>query len=238
MGGALSAVHAQTPGSDGSRAVDFSGPCTVSASLSNGTVVDPSASGGVYTVPHKGSANYTGSIAQPTTPRAHNGSVKVSTPPLVPSINLKDPWGEPDAVTVSDSGTVTWDIPSWVPGGVEFTVSGSHNDGGLLCKGSIVVKLDGNITSGALGWVAIIGTVLTALGVLWSWMPRASRWGGPIWGAVFGFLLGLFLTVDLLFFGTFAFDSVLVLVIPLLALLIGLGLWYLALLRMAMRRST
>ena len=144
----------------------------MTASLSNGAVVDPVASGGVYTVPHKGSADYTGSIAQPTVPRAHSGSVKVSTPPLIPSINLKDPWSEDDAETVSDSGNVTWDIPSWVPGGVEIVVSGSHSDGGLVCKGSIKVKLDGNITSGAVGWVAIAGTVLTALGLAWSWIPR------------------------------------------------------------------
>ena len=110
--GGLSTIHAQTSASDNSRAPDFSGPCEVSATLDSGGAVNPKTSGGVYTVNHKGSASYTGSIAQPTVPRAHSGSVKVSTPPLIPSINLKSPWGEDDAVTTSDSGTVSPDPPN------------------------------------------------------------------------------------------------------------------------------
>ena len=170
--GGLSTIHAQTSASDNSRAPDFSGPCEVSATLDSGGAVNPKTSGGVYTVNHKGSASYMGSIAQPTVPRAHSGSVKVSTPPFIPSINLKSPWGEDDAVTTSDSGTVSWDIPSWVPGGIEVTVSGSHSDGTLVCKGSVVVKLDGSITSGALGIGSIILTALAGLAMLWTWVPK------------------------------------------------------------------
>ena len=80
--------------------------------------------------------------------------------------------GEPEAVTVSASGNVTWDIPSWVPGGVKITVSGSHSDGGLLCKGSIQVKLDGSSTGSGIGIAALIGTALTALGLIWSALPK------------------------------------------------------------------
>lgn len=109
VAGALTTVHAQSgvSGSDMSRAVDFSGPWEVTATLDNGTVINPRVSGGVYDVDHKGSASYVGSIAQPDVPRAHSGSVEVSTPPGAPSIEIKDPWGEDDAETVSDSGNVT-----------------------------------------------------------------------------------------------------------------------------------
>ena len=105
-------------------------------------------------------------------PRSHSGSVKVSTPPGIPSVNLRDPWSEDDAETVDANGSVSWDIPDWVPGGVVITVSGSHTDGGLVCKGSIAVKLDGGITDSPIGIGAVLVMVASAIGMVWSWLPK------------------------------------------------------------------
>lgn len=48
-----------------------------------------------------------------------------------------------------------------------------------------------------------------------------DRRGRPVWGGVFGFLFGIFLTVDLLFFGAFGLESAMVLILPLITLVIG-----------------
>jgi hypothetical protein len=141
------------------------------ATLDNGEVIDPSASGGVYTAPHSGSASYTGSISVPAEPRAFSGSVWVKMPPGVPSITIKT-WGDDDGENVSDSGTVTWDIPSVVPGGLTVTVSGVHNDAGATCTGSIKVKLDGSITDSPVGLATIALTILSGIGLLWSAIPK------------------------------------------------------------------
>jgi hypothetical protein len=119
---------------------------------------------------------------------------------------------EGEADNNSDAGTVSWDIPSWVPGGFEMTVSGFHEDQGVLCEGTIVVKLEGDFGDGPFGYVALAATVI-ALG---------TRRGRPVIGAIAGFVFGLAIAADLLFIGTLALDSILLLVLPLAFLVIGL----------------
>ncbi len=63
----------------------------------------------------------------------------------------------------------------------------------------------------------------------------APNRGRPVLGAIAGLLFGLFLTFDLLMFSVFPFESVLVLVIPVLGLLAGVLLGWTAPLR-ALRR--
>ena len=60
--------------------------------------------------------------------------------------------------------------------------------------------------------------------------------GRPILGAIFGLVFGLSLAVVLLFFGTFALESVMVLVLPLLFLVVGGALGYFAPLGVVARR--
>jgi uncharacterized protein YacL len=56
--------------------------------------------------------------------------------------------------------------------------------------------------------------------------PPRGR-GRPVLGAVFGLLLGVFLTFDLLMMSVFALDSVMVLVLPIVMLLVGVALgWF------------
>ncbi len=168
----VSSVSAQGTASDGSVAADFNGPCTVSATiLETGAAIDPSASGGVYTAPLQGSASYEGSIAVAAEERPINGQVSVATPPGVPSFTLKS-WEDDDADSVSDSGTVTWDIPSFVPRGVIVTVSGYHNDTGARCDGSIQVKIEGGFFDSPVGPASLVLTALFGLGLLFAAVPR------------------------------------------------------------------
>lgn len=168
----VSSASAQGTASDGSVAADFNGPCTVSATiLGTGVAIDPSASGGVYTAPLQGSASYEGSIAVAAEERPINGQVSVATPPGVPPFTLKS-WEDDDADSVSDSGTVTWDIPSFVPRGVIVTVSGYHNDVGARCDGSIQVKIEGGFFDSPVGAASLALTVLAGLGMLFAAIPR------------------------------------------------------------------
>lgn len=48
--------------------------------------------------------------------------------------------------------------------------------------------------------------------------------GHPVLGVVTGLLFGIFVALDLIFFGVMASDSILVLLLPLLGLLLGVGL--------------
>jgi hypothetical protein len=163
-------ASAQTA-SDGSLDPDLEGPCSVQATIPGVGTIDPSASGGVYTVPHQGSATYTASINVSGEDRMIDGAVTVSTPPGIPSFDIRDPWQDDSADENSDTDTVDWDIPSWVPGGITMTVSGFHNDEGASCSGSIHVKLEGGITDSPLGIISLVMTVLTGLGLIGAAFP-------------------------------------------------------------------
>ena len=163
-------VSAQTA-SDGAVEPDLTGPCSVQATIPGVGTIDPSASGGVYTVPHSGSADYIASIAVSGEDRSIDGAVTVSTPPGIPSIDLRDPWQDDAADENSDTDTVEWDIPSWVPGGITLTVSGFHNDEGVSCTGSIKVKLDGGLFDSPLGVAVVVLTVIAGLSLLGAAVP-------------------------------------------------------------------
>ena len=52
--------------------------------------------------------------------------------------------------------------------------------------------------------------------------PTSRRRGRPVLGAICGFFLGLCLAFDLLMFGAFRLDSILVELLPVLGLIVGL----------------
>ena len=175
--GILSLAIASAQGataSDNTVPPKFTGGCTASASIAGYGTIDPAASGGVYTVPKSGSASYTGSVPVEGQDRTTSGKVEVGLPLGLPSITIKS-WGGDNTDGNSDTGDVTWDIPSWVPGNVEMTVSGYHQDeGGVRCEGRIKVKLDGGGLGSAIGLVAVGLTVVSLAGLAWSMFPRGG----------------------------------------------------------------
>ncbi|MDA0269523.1 MAG: hypothetical protein O2798_02450 [Chloroflexi bacterium] len=172
--GVLSVVgvaSAQAAGSDGSIPARLTGPCQVTATINGtGTTIDPSSSGGVYTVPLSGSANYSGSIAVPAEERFAGGSVWVVTPPGIPSFTIKS-WEDPVAETVGDTGEVSWDLPGALPRGIIFTVEGVHNDT-ATCTGAITVKVEGGITDSPVGLASVALTLVTAAVLGFAAIPR------------------------------------------------------------------
>ncbi len=145
------------------------GPCRASATLSNGVVVNPYESSGVYEMPLSGSASYSGAVtADVTTPRAISGEVRIITPPGIPDITLTDEWvwDDPEADGISSDGDVSWNLPKSLPRGVEMLVDGFHSEPGVLCEGSVIVKLEGGFLDSPVSYVAIGGTVVGAIGLL------------------------------------------------------------------------
>ena len=224
--GMLTTAGAQSPtASDGTKAADLDGPCNASASIPGFGSIDPRASGGVYTVPSAGSASYTandGGSGVDDEDRAISGSVSIALP--VGSVSIKT-WGDEPARRHADSGTVTWDIPDLLPG-IIFTVSGSHFDppGSELCRGSIQVKIEGNILDSPVGIASLLLTALALVGLFFAALASGggAMAGRPFLGAIAGFLFGIFGTLDLLLLSVFPLVSLLVLILPVVFLVIGL----------------
>ncbi len=168
---ALASFALASADTDGSVAPAFSGPCTAQAQIQGFGSIDPAASGGVYTVPKSGSASYIGVVNVSGEDRVTSGKVEVALPGPLPGINIKS-WSGDDTDGTSDSGTVTWDLPGWLPGNIEMKVSGFHQDEGARCEGSIIIKLDGSgLASGAgLGMVGL--TIIAIAGVAWAGVPK------------------------------------------------------------------
>lgn len=165
------AVRAQDgSASDNTVPADLTGGCTATGNIAGYGVVDPASSGGVYTVPKSGSASYSGSVPVQGEDRPNNGEVGVELPLGLPRLNIKS-WSDEDSDRTADSGTVTWDIPSIIPGNIEMTVSGFHQDVGVRCEGSIVVKLDGGGIASPLGLGALAMTALAVVGLVWAATP-------------------------------------------------------------------
>lgn len=156
-------------GSDHTIDPKLTGGCTASATYDLGTF-DPAESGGVYTVPKSGSATYTASVPVTGENRATSGKVEIALPLGLPSITVKS-WNDDDTDRNSDSGSVSWDIPSIVPGNVELNVSGYHQDEGARCEGRIKVKLDGSGIGSPVGLASVVLTLVSLAGVVWSAVP-------------------------------------------------------------------
>jgi hypothetical protein len=157
--------------SDNSVAPSFTGGCTATATIAGYGAIDPSASGGVYTVPKSGEAAYSGSVPVQGEDRTNNGNVKILLPLGLPGITVKS-WSSDKADGNSDSGTVRWDIPSIVPGNVEMTVSGFHQDEGVRCAGRIKIKLDGAGLASPVGVASIVLTIASLAGLIWASTPK------------------------------------------------------------------
>lgn len=172
-GAAFATAYAQgATGSDNTVAPKLTGGCSAQATYDLGTF-EPSVSGGVYTVPKSGSASYTASVPVEGDDRTTSGKVEVALPLGLPSITVKS-WGGDSTDGNSDSGSVSWDIPSIVPGNVELNVSGYHQDEGVRCEGRIKVKLEGNGATSPIGLGALGLSLVTLAGLVWAGIPKSG----------------------------------------------------------------
>ncbi len=142
---------------------ELDGGCSASGEWQDsGVFVDAQAIGDeVVTIPRKDSVAWEGSVTGP--PGEHHGSIWLELPPPFGSVEI-DSWGG-DGVTTSNSGVDEYDLPKFVPAGVEFRVAGEHVDDNGTCTGYVNVKIEGGLTDspifyGAAALTIVFGAVL------------------------------------------------------------------------------
>jgi len=142
-----------------------SGPCTGSASFSNGAVItaeqplDPAT-----VIPDADNVTYQGSIdiPVPDDPIPFSGGINAEVAGIG-SIPVAT-WGG-TTVEVSDSGSYIYEVPSWVPRGTgDILLTADHTQGGAECTGQVKVTLEGD--PGAAAIIAGVGTAVFFAGVI------------------------------------------------------------------------
>jgi hypothetical protein len=172
-----STSHAQSdepvPDPNATLPANATGACTASATISNGYTINPYESGGLFIIPLSGSASYAGSVAATERDRPASGEVEIETPPGIPSISNDDRWRWGPRVTgVSKRGDVECELSDWLPRDVELTVSGSHQDGEILCEGSVKIAFDGSPWDSPITPISLGGTAVALGGLAWTARPK------------------------------------------------------------------
>lgn len=133
------------------------GGCTGSAVFSDGTTVTESTPlSQVVIVPEEDSVVYQGSInlPPPDSEEPFSGGVDVRLPRFNWTVV---PWSG-ETLEVSDSGSYTYDVPGFVPRGVQLEVSAVHSQRGQTCAVAVTMKLDGD--PGAAALIGATGAVV------------------------------------------------------------------------------
>lgn len=133
------------------------GGCTGTAEFSDGTSVSVDTPlSEVIVVPEADTVNYNGSInlPPPDDEVPFNGSIVVRLPRVLWTVVT---WSG-ETVEVSDAGTYHYEVPSYVPRGIQFEVSGNHTQQGQTCGARVTMKLDGSPGTAAL--IAATGTLV------------------------------------------------------------------------------
>jgi hypothetical protein len=102
-----------------------------------------------------------------------------------------------------------------------YEVKGFHEADGGRCTGMVFVKFEGNPLATPLGVVAVVGSIISALGLF------TALWKHPVVGAIFGLLFGFFLALVLQQWSVYPLTTLSVIALPLLFFAIGilLGVW-------------
>jgi hypothetical protein len=167
LGGAFVLVSAGPAG-----AVIDQGPCNGSGQFVNEGLNVRASESGVVEVPEKDTVNWEGALGASTDEVPYSGKIEVELPPPFAALSIDDWSGTTDSV--QNNGTKKYDIPSFVPKGVELDVVGEHTQGSIKCKGHVTIKLAGS-TFGPVSIVSLVGTAATGVGLVLAGRPRVGR---------------------------------------------------------------
>lgn len=112
-------------------------------------------------IPRSGDVKWKGSVPVPATKRAAVGEVQVKFPWPVGDVEIGH-WGKDGKKTGSNAnaGTYHYDFPS-VIAGVKVVVHGRDQEpSGVLCRGSVVVQIEG---TSPLAWASLALTIVMVL---------------------------------------------------------------------------
>ena len=150
----------------GPAAAKVDGGCTGSGTFTKGGFTVDASESGVVTVPSKDDVQWKAALpGQPAGDTAYSGSIEVKLPPPFGEIKIDDWSGTSDSAGNQD--VKHYDLPSFIPGGVEFEVTGHHDEGNVHCKGTVRVKLDSSSLS-VLSAGSLVGTALTGLALVFA----------------------------------------------------------------------
>jgi len=140
-------------------AAHVDGGCTGSGTFAKGKFTATAAEEGVVNVPLTDDVSWQGALpAPPPGDTGYSGKIEVELPPPFAPLKI-DSWsGTSDSA--ANSGVKHYDLPSLVPRGVEFEVTGSHSQGTANCSGFVKVTVQGG-KLGPLTIASLVGTVLT-----------------------------------------------------------------------------
>jgi hypothetical protein len=161
-------------------AAKIDGPCTGSGDFQGGTkdagpfTVDGDTSD-VVEVPLKDTVHWQGAI-DASGERDYSGSIEVDLPWPLGAATI-DTWDGTTEET-SNQDEKSYDLPSAVPRGVEFEVTGHHSeDGKVVCSGTVKVKVEGGAFDSPIAPVALGGTVISGVGLALAGLSKIATRG-------------------------------------------------------------
>ena len=127
-------------------------------------------------MPIKDDVHWQGEITGVSGDRDYAGFIEVDLPWPLGAATI-DTWsGTTDAT--SNEGDKSYDLPSAVPRGVEFEVSGQHSeDGTVVCSGTVKVKVEGGAFDSPLAPIGIGGTVISGVGLALAGLSKIAARG-------------------------------------------------------------
>lgn len=143
------------------------GPCTAQGTfVGTGVSVDNGTTGTV-TVLRSDTVDWSASVDGP--PGVYSGSIWLELPWPFPSAEI-DSWSG-DSQTTSNAGSKTYDLPGFLPAGVQFDVAGEHVDANGTCSGSITLEIEGGPFGSPLTWASLGVSGASLLVFLWLLKP-------------------------------------------------------------------
>jgi hypothetical protein len=112
-------------------------------------------------IPRSGDVKWSGSVPVPATKRLAVGEVQVKFPWPVGDVEIGQ-WGKDGKMTGSNanSGTYRYNFPVELEG-IKVLVHGRDQEpSGVLCKGAVVVQLDG---TNPLAWISLAITIVLVM---------------------------------------------------------------------------
>jgi hypothetical protein len=157
---------------------DINGPCTGSGAFNRGTKArgpftvnaQDLKPGDVVEVPVKDTVHWKGDISGVSGNRTIDGFVAVDLPWPFGEATI-DTWGKSTDLT-GNEGEHSYSLPSLIPRGVEFEVSGQHSENGVVvCSGTAKVKVEGSAFDSPLAPIGLGGTAISGVGLAFAGRP-------------------------------------------------------------------